>query len=111
MKKTLFLLILSILTLDVFAQNIIPKHVKIKNITGAFNITATTTIGANTAESQKIAEMFATKLKQSSGITPKIQKNGAIQFTINPTPNTTIGNEGYTLEANNAGIKIAANKP
>lgn len=111
MKKTLFLLLLSILTLDVFAQNIIPKPVEIKNTAGAYNITAATTIGANNAESQKIAEMFAAKLQQAAGITPKIQKTGAIQFTINTIPNATIGNEGYTLEASNTGVKIAANKP
>lgn len=111
MKKHIFLLLLSILTVDVIAQNIIPKPVEIKSTAGNFTITAATTIGANDAESQKIAEMFADKLKQAAGFSPKVQKTGAIQFTINTTPNTTIGDEGYTLESSATGVKIAANKP
>lgn len=111
MKKHIFLLLLSILTIDVVAQNIIPKPVEIKSTAGNFTITAATTIGANNTESQKIAQMFADKLKQAAGFNPKVQKTGAIQFTINATPNTTIGDEGYTLESSAAGVKVAANKP
>lgn len=111
MKKHIFLLLLSILTVDVVAQNIIPKPVEIKSTAGNFTVTAATSIGANNAESQKIAEMLATKFKLAAGFSPKVQKTGAIQFTINTTPNVTIGDEGYTLESSATGVKIAANKP
>lgn len=111
MKKHIFLLLLSILTIDVVAQNIIPKPVEIKSTAGNFTITAATTIGANNTESQKIAQMFTDKLKQAAGFNPKVQKTGAIQFTINATPNTAIGDEGYTLESSATGVKVAANKP
>lgn len=110
MKKNIFLLLLSILTFDAISQNIIPKPVEVKSSTGTFHLTSATTVGANNAESQKIAEMFVTKLKQATGFIPKVQKTGAIQFTINTTPDSKLGDEGYTLDATNTGVKITANK-
>jgi len=111
MKKNIVALLLSILTIHVSAQNIIPKPVEIQSVAGTFKITAATTIGATDDESRRIAGILAAKLKNAAGFTPAIKKTGAIQFTINTTPNAKIGDEGYTLNASATGIKITANKP
>ncbi|PLK42372.1 beta-N-acetylhexosaminidase [Emticicia sp. TH156] len=111
MKRNIVLLLLSILTCNAFAQNIIPKPVEIESLAGVFKITKATTIGAGDEESRKIAAMLAAKLKNAAGFAPAINKTGAIQFSINTTPNNKIGNEGYTLLAHSTGVKIAANKP
>ena len=111
MKRITFLLLAGFLATNVLAQNIIPQPVELQKTSGTFTISAATTIGANTPESQKVAEIFANTLAQAAGISAKVQKTGTIQFTINPTADTKIGKEGYTLDATSTGVKIAANAP
>src|SRR5664280_1286669 len=113
-KMVLLLLFLSFAT--VYGQKpalqIIPQPVEIQQFDGSFVLTKTLTIGYNSKESRKIAEMFSLKLNFSTGFSIKPQdKAGSIQFNLNKAPVTQLGNEGYTLVSSSNGVVITANAP
>lgn len=100
--------ILGILCISM-AQDIFPKPVEMTTSKGVFQINAKTPIGYNTVAAMRIATLFQEKFAKASGITLDLKLKGKIQFNINATPNTTIGDEGYTLDVNNLGVTISAN--
>ncbi len=116
MKKLIFLLLLFSLA-TVYGQNpaiqLIPQPVEIQQSEGVFVLTKTSTIGFDSQESRKIAEMLSQKLNLSTGFSfkPQQDKAGSIQFNLNKTPVAQIGKEGYTLVSSSKGIVITANKP
>jgi hexosaminidase len=114
MNKVLFLPLLLLCLGNLRAQDIaiIPQPVDLTYTRGLpFRLTAATTIGGNNAQAQEVATYLAGKLSAPTGFTFKARKQGQIQLNLNATPNDKIGDEGYTLEAGNTGIKINANKP
>ena len=114
MKKILSFCVLLLTMTQFNAQNtsIIPQPVDFTFTRGLpFRLTAATTIGGNNAEAQRIATILANKITTATGFAFKIRTVGNIQLTLNTTPNTTIGDEGYTLSASSLGVAIVANKP
>lgn len=113
MQKLLVLLVLTFFTNVLISQNnnIIPQPVSFSYTRGLpFKLTAATTIGGNNAEAQVAARQLANDISRSTGFSFTIRKQGAIQLTINKTPDATIGDEGYTLNVRAGSIRINANK-
>ena len=96
MKKLLLFILLFTMT-KVYAQkpvvSIIPQPVEIQQSEGIFTLNKTSTIGFDSQESRKIAEMFSQKLKQATGfsINPQHEKAGSIQFNLNKVAVPQIG--------------------
>jgi len=116
MKKLIFLLLLFSLA-TVYGQKpaiqLIPQPVEIQQSEGVFVLTKTSTIGFDSQESRKIAEMLSQKLNRATGFSfkPQQDKAGSIQFNLNKAPVAQIGKEGYTLVSSSKGVVITANKP
>ena len=76
MKKTLFLLLFASIA-TVYGQNpvinVIPQPVEIQQSAGSFILTGNSTVGFNSQESRKIAEMLARKLNLPTGFSIKPQ--------------------------------------
>jgi len=115
--KKLVLLLLFFSLATVYGQNpviqLIPQPVEIQQSDGSFVLTKTSTIGFDSQQSRKIAEMLSWKLNLSTGfsIKPQQDKAGSIQFNLNKVPVTLIGKEGYTLVSSPKGVVITANEP
>jgi hexosaminidase len=115
MKKLVFLwLLFSVAT--VYGQKpaiqLIPQPVEMQQSEGFFLLTNTSTIGFDSQESRKTAEMLAQKLNLSTGFmfAPQLQKEGSIQFNLNKVPAEQLGKEGYTLLSTAKGVVITANQ-
>jgi hexosaminidase len=116
MKKLVLLwLLFSVATLhgQKPAIRIIPQPVELQQSEGVFLLTNTSTIGFDSQESRKTAEMLAQRLNLSTGFlfTPKEQKEGSIQFNLNKVPVAQLGKEGYTLISGTKEVVITANQP
>lgn len=116
MKKLLLLwLLFSVAT--VFGQKpaiqLIPQPVELQQSDGLFLLTNNSTIGFDSQESRKTAEMLAQKLNLSTGftLTPQQQNDGSIQFNLNKVSAAQLGKEGYTLVSTVKGVVITANQP
>jgi len=114
MKKLLFLMFFVCIA-TAYGQNpeinVIPQPVEIQQSAGAFILTGNSTIGFNSQESRKMAEMLAQKLNLPSGfsIKPQIETAGTIQLNLSNIPIDLIGKEGYTLESSHKRVVITAN--
>jgi hexosaminidase len=95
------------------AISLIPQPVEMKQSNGSFLLTRTSTIGFDSQQSRKTAEMLAQKLKVSTGfsIKPQQGKAGSVQFNLNKTAVAQIGKEGYSLVSSPNGVIINANTP
>jgi hexosaminidase len=114
MKKTFLLPLLLLLIHTAQAQNnnLIPQPVSMTYTRGlGFRFTLATTIGGNNDEAQKVATYLAGQLSTPTGFKYKARKQGQVQLNLNRTPDTKIGDEGYTLEVSSTAVKINANKP
>jgi hexosaminidase len=115
--KKLILLLLFFSLATVYGQNpaiqLIPQPVEIQQSDGSFLLTKTATIGFDSEQSGKIAEMLSQKLNLSTGFSIKAQQGnaGTIQFNLNKVPVALIGKEGYTLISTTNGVVITANAP
>jgi hexosaminidase len=115
--KKLVLLLLFFSLATVYGQNpaiqLIPQPVEIQQSDGSFLLTKTATIGFDSEQSGKIAEMLSQKLNLSTGFSIKAQQGnaGTIQFNLNKVPVVLIGKEGYTLVSTATGVVITANAP
>ena len=114
-KLVLLLLLFSIVT--VYGQKpsiqIIPQPAEVQLSDGTFTLIKTSTIGYNSQDCRKIAEMLSARLNLSTGfsIKPKEDKAGSIQFILNKVTVPQIGKEGYTLVSSAKGVIISANAP
>jgi hexosaminidase len=114
-KLVLFLLLFSLAR--VYAQNpaiqLIPQPAEIQQSEGVFTLTKTSTIGFDSQDSRKIAEMLSRKLNLSTGFSfePMQNTSGSIQFIVNKPAVAQIGKEGYTLVSSPKGVIISANSP
>ncbi|MBI5917695.1 MAG: family 20 glycosylhydrolase [Bacteroidetes bacterium] len=116
MKKLLpllFVLTLSAVTAQNNPVQLIPQPVEVQTLSGSFALTKVSTIGYNKAEARPVADMLAQKLNTPTGFSlqPKEGKAASVFLSLNATPNSRIGKEGYTLEAGPKGVVIAANQP
>src|SRR5664279_787120 len=115
--KKLVLLLLFFSLATVYGQNpaiqLIPQPVEIQQSDGSFLLTKTATIGFDSEQSGKIAEMLSQKLNLSTGFSIKAQQGnaGSIQLNLNKVPVALIGKEGYTLVSSSNGVIITANAP
>ena len=112
--KKLALLLLLFTFISVSGQKppvqIIPQPVDVRQSDGVFILQSTSTIGFDSQESKRIAEMLAQKLSQPTGYSFNLlEKSGAIQFNLNKTAVPQLGKEGYTLESTTNGVVITAN--
>src|SRR5665811_654508 len=116
MKKLIFLWLLFSVAI-VYGQKpailLIPQPVELQQSEGVFLLTNTSTIGFDSQEGRKTAEMLAQKLKLSTGFlfTPQLQKESSIQFNLNKVPAEQLGKEGYTMLSTAKGVLITANQP
>lgn len=92
---------------------LIPQPVSVQPQTGLFTLTKTTSIEYNQAEARVVADLLSQRLNKPTGfvLAAKQGKAGKIQLNLNPTPNTQLGDEGYTLDASAKGVVITANRP
>ena len=95
--------------ISLLAQAIIPQPVAMQHKEGVFRLSAKTVLGAQSPDCQKIAKLFAEKFAQASGIKLNIKEKGNIQFSINATPNSKLGNEGYEIKATSKIVTLNAN--
>ncbi len=93
--------------------HLIPQPVEVIQLNGSFQLTKSSAISFDKAESRKIAEMLAQKLNVATGFSLKAQlgKTGAIQLRMNEVNDPKIGKEGYTFESTPASVVITANQP
>jgi len=114
MKKLLILFLFFSLA-TVYGQNpvieLIPQPVEIQQSAGSFLLTKNSTIGYDSPDSRKIAEMLSRKLSIPTGfsIKPQQENAGSIQFNLNKVQVAQIGKEGYTFESSPKGVVITAN--
>ncbi|GAB3956817.1 family 20 glycosylhydrolase [Spirosoma harenae] len=92
---------------------LIPQPVKVQPQSGVFALTKSTTIQYNQADGRSVADMLSMQLNSptSYGFIAKQGNSGKIQLNLNATPNTQLGDEGYTLDASPKRVIISANKP
>ncbi|MFL5730682.1 MAG: beta-N-acetylhexosaminidase [Cytophagaceae bacterium] len=115
MKKVFFILLVFTIT-SISAQNnsvqLIPQPVEVKISSGVYTLSGSSSIAYDKSEGKTVAEMLAQRLNVPTGFGFKAKegKAASIQLSINDTPNTLLGNEGYTLEATSKGVLITANK-
>lgn len=115
MKNCLTFILLFSLS-PIFGQrnqiSIIPQPVEIIRIQGIFRLSGSATIGYDTPENLKNAEMLAATINRATGfgIKPR-QGDGTIQLKINKTADEKPGNEGYTLTVSPGKILITAGQP
>lgn len=114
-KLVLLLLLFSLVT--VYGQKpsiqIIPQPVEVQPSDGSFTLTKSLTIGYDSQDCRKIADMLSVRLNHSTGfsIKPQQDKAGSIQFILNKVAIPQIGKEGYTLVSSPKGVIISANAP
>ncbi|WP_020600697.1 beta-N-acetylhexosaminidase [Spirosoma panaciterrae] len=92
---------------------LIPQPVSVQPQTGLFTLTKSTSIEYNQVEARVVADLLSQRLNKPTGfvLAAKQGKAGKIQLNLNPTPNTQLGDEGYTLDASAKGVVITANRP
>ena len=114
-KLIIILLMLNIINVNGQKNTIhlIPQPVEMKQSGGSFQLTKSSTISFDNAESRKIADMLAQKLNVATGFSLKAQsgKTGVIHLRMNELNDPKIGNEGYTFESTPASVVITANQP
>jgi len=93
--------------------NLIPQPAEIRQNSGTFNLTKTSSVSFNKPECQDIAHILTQKLNMSTGFGIKAMqgKKGKIQLNINDVPDQKLGTEGYTLISTSKGVNITANQP
>jgi hexosaminidase len=116
MKKAFFFLLMLPFLKTSGQENmiqLIPQPVEVKQSTGVYLLTKSSTISYNKAEAEKIAFMLANKLNVPTGfaIKPQPGKSGSIQLNLVNLPDDRIGKEGYTLVSSENTIVISANQP
>jgi hexosaminidase len=116
MKKLVFLWLLfsfAAVNGQKTAIRLIPQPVEFQQSDGMFLLTNTSTIGFDSQESRKTAEILAQKLNLSTGylFSPQQQNEGSIQFNLNKVPVSQLGKEGYTLVSTANRVVITANQP
>jgi hexosaminidase len=94
---------------------IIPQPVSLEKKSARFVLSAQTKIAADAknADVQRVARLFANKVKTATGFTlaaaAPAAKANAISFTLNKTADKAIGKEGYILDVTATGVHVTAN--
>ncbi len=93
--------------------SIIPQPVSVQAQPGTFRLTKITSVHYGQLPAQYAADALVKKLNQATGYALRAipGDKGAIQFTINTTPDPALGSEGYTLNATPKQVIIKANQP
>jgi hexosaminidase len=119
MKKTIFLAVMVISSVLVFAQkketapSIIPEPVSLIGGSGYFKLPEIISINIpNIPELKQTTESALGKLA-ATGKKVTLGKTGTatIRFVLNKTEDKELGAEGYRLSVKQTGVLIAANKP
>jgi hexosaminidase len=120
MKQICLLLTSLLIGTMVIAQTandiaIIPQPVSLEKKNARFVLSAQTKIAADAknAEVQRVAQLFANKVKTATGFTLAAAAPGAkantIGFTLNKTADKAIAKEGYILDVTATGAQVTAN--
>jgi hexosaminidase len=115
MKNSLRLSLLLFVCINthVLSQNIsiIPEPAKLTKGQGAFTLTSSTPVIANSAELQTIAKNFTSKINAATGFTIQVANAGksGIELSLNSKPDPKLGKEGYTLDVATDQVSIKAN--
>ncbi|MGM9802914.1 MAG: family 20 glycosylhydrolase [Muribaculaceae bacterium] len=86
--------------------NIIPMPQELVAKQGSYTLKRGTVIAANSSEAKTVAEFFAAKINQSTGLGVTAGTSGDITLTIDPT--LDLGEEGYTLCVGPKGVVAKA---
>ncbi len=117
MMKSLFMLLILITGVNVFAQKntvkLLPQPVDLQILSGEYTLTAGTTVSYNKSEARDVAQMLVQKINLPTGyeLTAKQSQGGSIQLNLLANPDPKLGKEGYTLASSSKGVVIAANEP
>ncbi|HET7118679.1 MAG TPA: beta-N-acetylhexosaminidase, partial [Hanamia sp.] len=124
MKKAFLLLLAGCIYTFGFAQinskqtelHIIPEPVSATLHEGYFSLKPNTSIIVENSKAQDVATLFTKMLNTPTGYhllakRGKESNSNVIILRINKTPNSILGNEGYTLRVTSKNIIIAANQP
>ena len=90
--------------------NIIPVPLSLQQQQGKFVLNSNTTIQASTPEGEKIATLFANKLKASTGYNLQVTEAGG-NIILNIDPKQEMKEEGYKLAVTPAEVTITAKTP
>lgn len=120
--KTLFLIVLSfILVVPCFAQStneisLIPQPVSVEKRNGNFDLDASTVLVSadNDTSVQKIIRFFSETIRTSTGYplpvgTSDKNLSSVISFSLNKTPDSILGKEGYNMEVSPSSVSVRAN--
>lgn len=90
---------------------LIPQPAEVQTQTGTFTITKNTTVGYDKPSGKAVADMLVQKLSVPTGYSLKAKqgKKADLFFTLNDTPDSKLGNEGYRLTVTSKGVTITAN--
>jgi hexosaminidase len=94
---------------------IIPQPVSLEKKSARFVLSGQTKIAADAknADVQRVARLFASKVKTATGFTlaaaAPAGKANTISFTLNKTADKAIGREGYILDVTATGVQVTAN--
>ena len=87
--------------------NIIPEPFHLAKGTGNFQFPKSIAINAPTSANE-VTDQIATQLRTATGKTVYFSKNNA-SINLEIIKDDVLGNEGYTLNVNAAGVTISAN--
>ncbi len=103
----------------VFSQNcktLLPVPVQVKSLDGNFQLSSNTKIvvPSGNADIREVADLFDGQLASLTGQKLEISNaktKRSIEFKLNTQANSSLGNEGYSLNVTPQNITISANKP
>ncbi|AQG79384.1 beta-N-acetylhexosaminidase [Spirosoma montaniterrae] len=95
---------------------LIPQPVEIQEKTGSFVLNKTTAISYDRPDAEVTANQLAQRLRRATGFalpvrSVKTASANSVLLRINPTPNATLGREGYELSVSPTGVVLSANQP
>ena len=123
MKKILIAVLAILTAVILFGQkagrplSVIPIPVSVQSENGNFTLSKSAAIETrtNNADAKRVAVFLAKKLSDPTGFAMPVRSgvssnsNGNISITLNN--DTTLGNEGYTLQVTPHIVSLSANKP
>jgi len=119
-KMSLLLFLCSSLAICSYGQPdksaVIPEPVSITEKTGSFLLKNNFSISVSGKDNEalNVAKQLSAALSSPTGYSGSIKQNssgGNIRLGLSATPDTAIGNEGYTLSVTPKTVTITANKP
>lgn len=117
MQKLFSFALLLFISFSVFSQSkisVIPRPVSVVENSGEYVLPKSISVSAPVnAALRSTVDILRKKLSVATGYqtVSSTTGNAAVNLILNKTADKALGDEGYKLSVNNAGVKIVANKP